>query len=236
MRICITGAGSTVARKVIEVLEVNNELTLIDVKYPDEFPSKSKRLVGSVLDRPFMRSVLAGQDVVIHMAIADDGADGTIEDMWEVNVGGTLTVVQESVAAAVKKFIYTSSISVFDGYGDLAKQSGIDEDTSPRQSSFYGFTKYLGETIIKFYAENRGMKSVVLRLMAVVPEPPLSSWAEKSDPEIQTSALDVSRAFKIVLEKDLESGFDIFHVTGGHPKNPWSCDKAKRLLGFAPSN
>ncbi|MFH1192805.1 MAG: NAD(P)-dependent oxidoreductase [Candidatus Jorgensenbacteria bacterium] len=236
MKICITGAASTVARKVIEVLEKDHTLTLVDIKYPDDFPSKSRKLTGSVLDRAFIKSVLESQDAVIHMAIASDGAEEIDGEMWEINVGGTLIMAQEAVAVKVKKFIYTSSLSVFDGYDNFATFPNLTENTPPKQKTFYGFTKYCGEFITKFYAENYQMKSVTLRLIAVVPEPPLSSWAGSAPQEIQTSARDVAWAFKLVVEKELEPFFDIFHVTGGHPKNPWSYEKIKRVLGYTPSN
>ncbi|KKR29989.1 MAG: hypothetical protein UT62_C0024G0010, partial [Parcubacteria group bacterium GW2011_GWC1_39_8] len=99
---------------------------------------------------------------------------------------------------------------------------------------FYGFTKYIGEFITKFYAENYQIKSIVLRLIAVVPEPPLSSWAEAASPEIRTSAGDVAQAFKAAVEKDIGFIFDIFHITGSHPENPWSYEKAKKTLGYMP--
>lgn len=235
MKVCITGAASTVARKVIEVLEEGHTLTLVDIKYPDNFPSKPRKLTGSVLDRAFMKSALEGQDMVIHMAVASDGAEEIDEEVWKVNVGGTLVTVQGAVAARVKKFIYTSSLSVFDGYDNFTTFPGITESTPPKQKSFYGLTKYFGEFITKSYAENYQMKSVVLRLIAVVPEPPLSSWAGSASQEIQTSAHDVAWAFKLVVEKELKSSFDIFHITGGHPENPWSYEKAKKVLGYIPS-
>lgn len=234
MRICITGAASTVARKVIEILEKDHELTLVDIKYPNNFPSKSHKIIGSVLDRALMKFAIRGHDAIIHMAIAEDDIEGANEEMWKVNVGGTLIVIQEAIAAGVKKFVYTSSLSVFDGYGDFTKKLCITENTFPKQKSFYGFTKYIGEFITKFYAENYQIKSVVLRLIAVVPEPPLFSWAKTESPEIQTNARDVAQAFKAAVEKDMESLFDIFHITGGHPENPWSYEKAKKLLGYTP--
>jgi nucleoside-diphosphate-sugar epimerase len=208
MKICITGAASLVARKVIEVLELSHTLTLVDIKYPPDFSlysssPQTRKFVGSVADRNFIKETFKGQDAVIHMAIANGASDPPPLDgeKWKVNVGGTLIVIQEAVAAGVKKIIYTSSLSVFDGYEGFAEESGmingITEETEPKQASFYGFTKYLGELIIKFYAEKYGIKSVVLRLISVDPEKGLKGWVESVEPRFRTPSRDVAQAFKL---------------------------------------
>jgi UDP-glucose 4-epimerase len=233
MKVCITGAASTVARKLIEILAPHHQLTLVDIDFPSQFVSKAKLVIGSVCDRRLMQRVLSGQDAVVHMAIANGKKKTSEEEKWRVNVGGTLVVVQESAAANVKKFIYASSLSVFDGYGDLIKSYG-DESLEPKPKSFYGFTKYLGEEITKFYAENCKIKAIVLRLIAVVPEKPLTSWASAVNPIIQTSARDVAEAFRLSLDKNLESNYEVFHITGR--QSPWSYKKAKDFLGYEPKD
>jgi nucleoside-diphosphate-sugar epimerase len=231
MKICITGAASLVARKVIEVLA--------DFLLYSSSP-KTKKLVGSVLNKKFIEEALKGQDVVIHMAIANGTSDPppTDEEKWKVNVKGTLIVVQEAVAAGVKKFIYTSSLSVFDGYKGFRETSGgingITEGTEPKQASFYGLTKYLAEIIVKFYAENYKMKSIILRLISVYPEKGSVGWVKSVEPYLKTSARDVAQAFQLAVEKDLDLLNEVFHISGGHPQNPWSNEKAEKLLGYHP--
>ena len=233
MKICITGAASKVARKVIDVLAQRHELTLLDVQYPQNFFPDVRKVTGSVLDRKLMREVLNGQDAVIHMAIAHEDSFMTDEQRWTVNVEGTLLVVQESAAAGIKKFIYTSSLSVLDGYDHLPEAPGAEE-VEPKQNTFYGLTKHLGELMVKFYAEKHKIKSVVLRLVAVVAENEDPAWLSRVSPIYRTSARDVAQAFQLALEKDLNSYCEIFHISGGNPKRRWGHEKAKRVLGYEP--
>lgn len=169
MKICITGAAAKVARKVIEVLAKRHELTLLDIQFPQNYFPDVQKITGSVLDRKLVREVLNDRDAVIHMAIAHEDSSTTDERRWRVNVEGTLVVVQESVAAGIKKFVYTSSLSVLDGYDHFPEAPGAEE-VEPKQNTFYGMTKHLGELITRFYAEKHNMASVVLRLVAVVAE------------------------------------------------------------------
>jgi len=162
MKVCITGASSSICENLIDHLRNRHDLTLVDVQYGPHFPQAVPRLIGSHVDRTFLRQVFQGQDAVIHTAIAHEDQNTSDEQRWRVNVEGTLIVVQEAIAAGVKKLIYTSSLSVFDGYDLSVKEPGC-ENAEPKQCSFYGFTKYLGENIVRFHADKYRLKSVVLR-------------------------------------------------------------------------
>jgi hypothetical protein len=40
----------------------------------------------------------------------------------------------------------------------------------------------------------------------------------------------------LALEKDLDSMYEVFNISGGHPQNPWSNKKAEKLLGYEPKS
>src|SRR5690606_4229694 len=90
-----------------------------------------------------------GVDVVFHLA-AEPRLPLSIEDplgTHEVNVTGTLNVLEAARNAGVKKVVFTSSAAV---YGDDALP--ITEDMIPAPKSPYGLHKYMGEQYARLYS------------------------------------------------------------------------------------
>ena len=107
---------------------------------------------GDIRSREAVRDAMAGVDAVCHLAaqasvsqsFADPAAD------LEVNVGGTLNVLEEAIAADVPRFLYASSMVV---YGDPPVVP--TPETAPCVPlSHYGVTKYAGERYVQI-AETR---------------------------------------------------------------------------------
>jgi nucleoside-diphosphate-sugar epimerase len=171
----------------------------------------------------------------MHLARAIENPHTTDEERWQVNVQGTLAVVQAAVDARIQKLIHASSLSVFDGY-DLRLGTPGREDLEPKHGSFYGFTKHVAEIIVKQCAEQHGLRSVTLRLVAVVPDdrdlPEDLRWM--LNPIIRTSGRDVAQAFQLALETPLDAPYEVFHISSGHPNRYWPHDKATRVLGYQP--
>jgi UDP-glucose 4-epimerase len=67
----------------------------------------------------------------------------------EINVNGTLNVLDAAKAAGVSRVVFSSSAAV---YGDDPR-SPKTEDMTPAPKSPYGITKLDGEYYLKMYAE-----------------------------------------------------------------------------------
>lgn len=241
MRIFITGATSSVAKKIIETLYADgNKLTLIvsykrGIKDLRKIAPKSNILIGKVYDRKFIGKALKNHDAVVHTAIAHD-TKSSEENVWRVNIEGTFVVASEAAKFGVKKFIFLSSFAVIDGCHDFP-DIREEEVINPKQKQYHGFSKYLGELITKFYAEHYNIPSVVLRLTIVAPEhEKLQKRLKESDFKYLTSAKDVSQAVKLALIKDLPLNYEVFHIIGNHPQRSWMNQKAKKLLGYKPKD
>lgn len=79
------------------------------------------QLVGDLRDRGIRRRALDGTDMVIHVAALHAPHVGRMPDseFWSVNVGATESLLAE--ARGVRRFVYTSSTSV---YGDALVPAG----------------------------------------------------------------------------------------------------------------
>ena len=120
---------------------------------------------GDVRDRADVRKALKGVDVVFHLA-AIVSVDFSVKNpllVNEVNVGGTLNVLRESLKAGVKRFVYASSCAV---YGEPVHLP-VDEGHPARPFSPYGVSKLAAEHYCRVFHAVYGLETVCLRFFNV---------------------------------------------------------------------
>ena len=114
----------------------------------------------SILNFELVKSVINGADWVFHLA-AWPRIPRSLDDpigTHNVNVTGTLNVLQAAREANVAKFIYSSSSSI---YGDQDTHI-MNENMIPNPSSPYALQKLMGEQYTTMFANLFGMKNVSL--------------------------------------------------------------------------
>jgi dTDP-4-dehydrorhamnose reductase len=109
-----------------------------------------------VTDAAAVRAVVAGCDVVIHLAAMThvDACETNPELARRVNDEGT-SHVTAAAAAAGAKVIYTSTDYVFDG----TKTGEYLETDAPRPLNVYGATKLAGERHVRKYSDNLAVRT-----------------------------------------------------------------------------
>jgi UDP-glucose 4-epimerase len=77
----------------------------------DRLPSPYTDQVASICDRDAVRESLRGVDAVLHVATLHKPHVPTHENQAfvDTNVTGTLTLLEEAVAAGVRAFVFTST-------------------------------------------------------------------------------------------------------------------------------
>ncbi|MFP4590187.1 MAG: GDP-mannose 4,6-dehydratase [Halobacteriales archaeon] len=120
---------------------------------------------GDVRDRDLVERSVAEADVVFHEA-AQAGVRASLEDPhkpMEVNVLGTLNVLEAARTAGVERVVLASSSSV---YGQTAYLP-YDEDHPTRPVNPYGASKLASEHYGRSYHETFGLPVVSLRYFTV---------------------------------------------------------------------
>lgn len=121
-------------------------------------------VVGDIRDRDEVFEVMDGVDHVVHLAahtsVVDSIADPTTD--VEVNVGGTLNVLEAARSAGVKSFVFASSNAPL---GEIEPPS--HENRVPHPLSPYGASKLAGEALCSAYAGSFGLATTVLRFSNV---------------------------------------------------------------------
>jgi len=122
-------------------------------------------LQGSIIDYPTVLRAVSGTDAVVDLAAKGNLAK-SVEDpvsYHNVNTSGALYLLDACVRKGVKKFVFTSSGSVYS-----SEATGkIDESTPYDPASPYAATKVCAEIYCKNFRKVYGLRTVVLRLFNV---------------------------------------------------------------------
>jgi len=167
----VTGSSGHLGEALVRTLQAERREAIgIDI-----VPGAFTQRVGSIADRGFVRDCMKGVTAVLHAATLHKPHVATHrrQDFVDVNVTGTLNLLEEAAAAGVTAFVYTSTTSVF---GDaLVPPPGepaawVTEDVVPVPKNIYGVTKAAAEDLCQLFARNHSLRAVVLRTSRFFPE------------------------------------------------------------------
>jgi UDP-glucose 4-epimerase len=171
MRILVTGSSGHLGEALMRTLPgAGHEAIGLDL-----LPSPFTHHLGSVLDRDLVKRCLKGVEAVLHAATLHKPHVAThgMQAFVEVNVSGTLTLLEEAVAAGVGRFVFTSTTSTFGGAltpPEGAPAAWITEDVAPIPENIYGVTKVAAESLCELFHRLHGLPCLVLRTSRFFPE------------------------------------------------------------------
>jgi UDP-glucose 4-epimerase len=172
MRILVTGSAGHLGEALARVLpEHGHEVVGIDI-----LASPHTGLVGSIADRALVRRAMEDADAVVHAATLHKPHVGSHprQEFVETNIAGTLTLLEEAVAAGVERFVFTSTTSAF-GRALMpppgAPAAWITEDVVPVPRNVYGATKRAAEDLCELVHRDHGLPCLILRTSRFFPEP-----------------------------------------------------------------
>lgn len=170
-RVLVTGGAGFIGSAIVRLLLQRTNASVVVL---DDLSSGHRSnlgglgvpiVEGDVCDPVAVGDALSGCDTVFHLA-ASVGNTRSIENPIrdsEVNVLGTLRVLEAARHAGVSKIVYSSSAGVF---GEL-KTLPIREDHPIDPDTPYGASKLGGEKLCLAYAKLYPMEAVCLRYFNV---------------------------------------------------------------------
>ncbi|MFA5038095.1 MAG: SDR family oxidoreductase [Candidatus Omnitrophota bacterium] len=164
--------GSNIAEKLIQsgnfVRVLDNfssgkeeNLAFAEGLGPDQF----ELIRGDIRDKEACLKACDGMDYVLHQAALRSVPKSLKEpeSYNEVNIGGTLNMLQAASQKKVMRFVFASSSSV---YGDVDRFPE-KEDFYPALISPYALSKLAGEYYCRIYSEFFGVETACLRYFNV---------------------------------------------------------------------
>ncbi len=116
-------------------------------------------LPGSITDPELCRRAARGATHIFHLAVAMREGGKSDEFFESINLDGTRHLLEAASVQQVQRFIYCSTIGI---YGHRAP--GVTREDSPlAPGNIYERTKVSAERLVREFAEQCGVPSVVLR-------------------------------------------------------------------------
>jgi nucleoside-diphosphate-sugar epimerase len=174
MHILLTGSSGWLGRFLAPMLRRSGHtVTGLDVA-----PGEHTDLVGSVADAAMVRHAFdRGIETVIHAAALHkpDIARYPAQAFVDVNVKGTLHLLEAAKAAGHDRFVFTSTTSLMISQAIRDEEHDhavwLDETSGPLSPrNIYGVTKAAAEELCRLYAADGKLSCVVLRTGRFFPE------------------------------------------------------------------
>ncbi len=166
MRVLITGGagflGAALAHRLVQGghrVQVLDDLSAGD---PARLPKQVHLTRGDVRDVPRLWTLLRDVDCVFHLAARVFVAESVLypREYNNVNVGGTVSVMEAMRDAGVRRVVFTSSGAV---YGNQAHQP-VHEELEPDPDSPYAVSKLAAEHYVRTIGRLWGIETVILRV------------------------------------------------------------------------
>ena len=149
MKALVTGAAGFLGRHIVDELQKKGfEIATVvrptsDVKYLRE--KKVELIEGDLRDSDCIAAAAKNADVMVHAAAT---LRGKWEDFYEVNVETTRMLLEQAVTAKVKRFVFISSIIVYDHSSALGGETFTEKmPYEEAEQSYYCKTKIEGERL-----------------------------------------------------------------------------------------
>jgi len=143
--VAVTGPTGDIGKSVVRALERADEVGRIVgmARRPfdpaDHGWTRAEYRRGDILDRESVDALVAGADVVVHLAFVIFGSH---EETHRVNLEGTRNVFEAAVAAGARRLVYTSSVAA---YGFPEGGRVLTEEDEPRGTDRFYYSAQKAE-------------------------------------------------------------------------------------------
>jgi len=248
VKIVMYGVGGPVGEAAVAELERDHTLRLADVRPPsephprlqqggratEEWPKRPHRKEHEYVqvDVTNAEQVLAaaeGMDAIVNLSVIRP--DPVMS--FRVNMLGDYNVMQAAITHGIKRVVHTGPETIITGYWN---DFDISVEAPPRPGiHYYLLTKYLGQEVVRSFAEHHNLEVVALYFHVFQPSD--APAPHRGASPFLVSWEDTGRAFRCAVEAPSQPNrYEPFIIGGDLPHGKFSAEKAKRLLGWEPQD
>ncbi|TWU04390.1 NAD-dependent epimerase/dehydratase family protein [Stieleria varia] len=221
MLVSLTGGTGFLGRYLIErFITAGYEVRAWCRCLPDEdhLDPRVHWIQGTLKDDESAERLLAKSDAVVHSAVhrSTDSFIADVDDpqhYFDLNVGGSLKLLETAARQRVGRFVFISSGAVHD---QILSDRPLDETHPLWPKSFYGACKAATEALIHHYGMSGKLQTCSLRptaIYAVAQPTEQSKWYELITQVVSERDVDVSGGSKEVHASDVAKAAHLLLTT-----------------------
>ena len=167
MKILVTGGSGTIGGYVLrELLPAGHSVTSFSRTAPRV--EGADFVKGDIMEPAQLAAACHNQDAVIHLAAVPGPGRATPAQLLNVNVIGSVNVLEAAVQAGIGKVVFASSGAAtgfsFQKQEFLPRYLPLDEEHPCEPQDEYGLSKLLAELTCKRYSDAFGIRTICLRI------------------------------------------------------------------------
>ncbi|QEM12191.1 NAD-dependent epimerase/dehydratase family protein [Mucilaginibacter rubeus] len=214
MRVLVTGSSGRLGAVTVKHLRLHGH----DVTGIDVISAETTDEQIDILNKEAVLAVTKNIDAIIHTA-AFHGKHYELnyprEAFIDVNIYGTLNLLNACIANGVSKLLYTSTTSIYgDAMVDDSRAVWVDEELMIKPRDIYDITKQTAEQLCKDFFYSEGLQTSVYRVGRFLPEADNLKLNHRLYRGLDER--DGAEGLRLALEKTFPE-FEIFNITSSSP-------------------
>lgn len=228
-RVVVTGSAGHLGEALLRTF---SELPGYETVGIDILASEFTTNQASITDSDAVLDLVAGADAVLHTATLHKPhvATHSRQDFVDVNISGTLNLLEAARQHRVPRFVFTSTTSTFGHAMRPAADAPavwIDETVRPQPRNIYGVTKVSAEDLCELFHKRFQMPVMVLKTSRFFPEEDDNAATRAAFDDANIKAIeylyrrvelaDVVSAHQCAMQAAEQVGFGRFIVSSTSP-------------------